>query len=161
MSVVHDSVFYETSSYSFKSQCLFDTCEKGFQGMSSETGRLACALLALELGYLLIWPFCSNDELNWLPRMYLSLPDVLSISTITLCLILMRSNSCLGEMSRVASLVVLLRHNNPLTFHAHVQSRTTEFSTGINECSGESHLLSQQSHAIFIQRITQASYEAL
>ena len=67
------------------------------------------ALPFLELCYLLIWPFCSGFDVQiGLPKDGIrgtpSLSEVSPISTITLCLQLMRSSSCPGEMSMAACL---------------------------------------------------------
>lgn len=57
LSVVHDSVFYETSSYGFKGpRAFFIFVRKVLRRSSEIKRRLLRVLLALELSYLLIWP---------------------------------------------------------------------------------------------------------
>lgn len=64
MSVVHDSVFYETSSYSFKGPRAFLILVRKVLRRSSEKRLLVHAPPALELSYLLIWACCSRFDVQ-------------------------------------------------------------------------------------------------
>lgn len=139
MSVVHDSVFYETSSYSFKGPRAFLILVRKVL-RSSEKGRLVLALPALELSYLLIWTFCSSfDAPIGLTKdgitCTLPLSDESLISPITFSLKLTRESSRPEVMSVAASLTCSPKATILPTFHACILKREEQLNTaqGINE----------------------------
>lgn len=99
-----------------------------FWGQVQKKRRLVLVPPALELSYLLIWPFCSSFDVQiGLPKdgitCTLRLSDVSPISTITFSLKLTSKSSLPEVMSVAASLVCTPKANILPTFHACILKR--------------------------------------
>lgn len=117
MSVVHDSVFYETSSYRFKELSAFlILVRKLSRDKFRNTKAWMCTpstRAVLPINLALSSPFRVQIGLARQGiRSALSLPDVPPISTITSTLQLKRGSNRPGEMSLLLPLLSLLGTNN-------------------------------------------------